>query len=51
MAGTDITKSSMSPKTTVVRQGQTANGAFGSDPSAKVKGSRSTRDLTVPNAK
>ncbi len=51
MAGTDITKVSTKPGTTVVKQGQTSNGAFGSDPGARVKGSRPVRDLTVPNAK
>ncbi len=51
MAGTDITKVSKSPETSIIRTGQTENGAFGSSPSKKVKGSRATRDLTVPNAK
>lgn len=48
---TDIRKVSTKPDTTIVRQGQTSNGAFGSDPSLKVKGSRPVRDLTVPAAK
>lgn len=47
----DIRKQSKSPDTTIIRQGQTSNGSFGSDPNAKVKGSRPTRDLAVPNAK
>lgn len=51
MAGKDITKSSTSPDTNIVRQGHTTNGSFGSDPSKKVKGGRQVRDLTVPNAK
>ncbi len=51
MAGSDITKTSMKPGTTIVKQGFTTNGAFGSDPASKVKGGRSVRDLNVPNAK
>lgn len=51
MAGTDITKVSTKPGTTVVKQGHTTNGAFGSDPNVKVKGSRPVRDLTIPTAK
>lgn len=47
----DITKVSKKPDTTIVRQGQTSNGSFGSEPNVKVKGSRPTRDLTVPAAK
>lgn len=51
MAGKDITTTSTAPGTTIVRQGQTENGSFGSSPTRKVKGNRATRDLTVPNAK
>lgn len=47
----DITKSSKSPDVNVVKQGQTSNGAFGSNPNAAVKGSRPTRDITIPTAK
>lgn len=47
----DIRKASKSPDTTIMKQGQTANGAFGSDPGVKVKGSRPTRDLSNPVAK
>lgn len=31
--------------------GQTTNGDFGSDPNAKVKGSRPVRDLVIPVVK
>jgi len=48
MAGADIRKSSKSPDTNIIRQGHTTNGSFGSDPNAKVKGSRPTRDITNP---
>ena len=51
MAGTDITRVSTKPGTTIVKQGHTSNGSFGSDPNVKVKGSRSVRDLNIPNAK
>lgn len=51
MAGTDITSVSVKPGTTIVKQGHTTNGSFGSDPNVKVKGGRPVRDLTVPTAK
>lgn len=51
MAGTDITKVSKSADTNIIKMGHTTNGAFGSNPSAKVKGSRPTRDLAAPTAK
>lgn len=52
MAGTDITKVSKAPDTTIMRQGHTTNGQFGSSPSKKAKpNGRPVRDLTVPNAK
>lgn len=47
----DITKTSKAPDTTIVKQGQTTNGSFGSDPNAKVKGSRPTRDIANPVSK
>lgn len=47
----DIRKSSKSPDTQILRQGQTKNGAFGSDPGIRVKGSRPVSDITVPMAK
>lgn len=48
---TDIRKSSKAADTTIVKQGHTTNGSFGSDPAAKVKGSRPTRDVASPTAK
>lgn len=48
---TDIRKQSKSPDTTVVKQGHTTNGSFGSDPMKKVKGGRPTRDLSNPVAR
>lgn len=47
----DITKTSKSADVKVMKQGQTTNGAFGSNPQAKVKGSRPTRDVSIPTAK
>lgn len=47
----NIKNSSKSPDVNIMRMGHTTNGSFGSDPNKKVKGSRPTRDLTVPNAK
>ncbi len=47
----DIRKASKSPDTTIIRQGHTTNRSFGSDPNAKVKGSRPTTDVTIPMAK
>lgn len=51
MAGVDIRKASTSKDVNVIRQGQTTNDSFGSSPTRKVKGSRPTRDLTIPTAK
>lgn len=51
MAGKDIRTVSKAPDTTIVKMGQTTNGSFGSNPMAKVKGSRPTRDITIPTAK
>ena len=48
---TDIRKVSKSPDAPIIKQGHTSNNAFGSNPNAKVKGSRPTRDLTIPTAK
>lgn len=47
----DIKNTSTQPDTTIVRQGHTTNGAFGSDPAVRVKGGRPTRDITIPTAK
>jgi hypothetical protein len=47
----NITQTSKSPDVNIMRQGHTSNGSFGSDPMKKVKGGRSTRDLTIPTAK
>ena len=47
----DIRKSSKSPDTTIIKQGHTSNGSFGSDPNVKVKGGRAVRDLSNPVAK
>ena len=46
----DIRKSSKSPDTTIMKQGHTSNGSFGSEPNVKVKG-RAVRDLSNPVAK
>jgi hypothetical protein len=51
MAGKDITKMSKAPDTTIVKQGHTTNGDFGSNPNAKVLGGRTTRDITIPTAR
>lgn len=48
---TDIRKTSKAPDTNVVKQGHTTNGAFGSNPNAKVKGGRPTRDVSIPTAR
>lgn len=48
---TDIRKTSKAPDTTILKQGHTTNGSFGSDPSAKVKGGRTTRDINAPTSK
>lgn len=50
MAGSDIRKAS-TKDASVIRQGHTTNGAFGSDPTRKVKGNRSVRDISTPTAK
>lgn len=51
MAGVDITKVSKKADTTIQKMGHTTNGAFGSDPSRRVKGGRPVRDLTIPSAR
>lgn len=52
MAATpNIKNSSKSPDVNIVKQGHTTNGDFGSNPNAKVKGGRTTRDITIPTAK
>lgn len=51
MASPDIKNASKSPDTTIIKQGHTTNGSFGSDPNAKVKGGRATRDISIPTAK
>lgn len=45
----DITKVSKSPETTILKQGHTTNGKFGSDPMVKVKGNSAVRDLNPPS--
>lgn len=47
----DIRKTSKAPETNIVKAGHTSNGSFGNDPSLKVKGSRTARDLSIPMAK
>ncbi len=49
MAGADIRKVSTSPDTTIIKQGHTTNGKFGSDPMAKVRGGNAVRDLNPPS--
>ena len=45
----DIRKVSKSPDTTIIKQGHTSNGKFGSDTMAKVKGNSAVRDLNAPS--
>ncbi len=49
MAGTNITQVSTAPGATIIKQGHTTNGKFGSDPNVKVKGSSAVRDLNPPS--
>lgn len=52
MAATpNIKNSSKAPDVNIMKQGHTTNGDFGSNPSARVKGGRTTRDITIPTAK
>ena len=47
----DIRKTSKAPDVNIMKQGHTTNGDFGSDPNAKVKGGRTSRDIAIPSAK
>lgn len=49
--GADIKNSSKAPDVNIMKQGHTTNGDFGSNPSARVKGGRKSRDITIPTAK
>lgn len=49
MAAGDITSVSKSPQTTIIKQGHTTNGKFGSSPDAKVKGGNAVRNLDPPS--
>ena len=51
MAGQDIRKASTSKDVNLIKQGHTTNDSFGSSPTRKVKGNRSTRDISIPTAK
>ncbi len=45
----DIRKVSKAPGTSIMKQGHTTNGKFGSNPDAKVRGGNAGRDLNPPS--
>lgn len=51
MATPDIKNASKAPDTTIIKQGHTTNGSFGSDPNARVKGGRTARNIDAPTSK
>lgn len=44
----DIRKTSTSSNTTIIKQGHTTNGKFGSDPNFKTNANGNVRDLNPP---